>query len=350
MMENKWYMEAGKCGLIAVSSRVRLARNLKDYPFPGRMSREHRVSILKDVESALSQTGDRYAFKDLTDADVYDTRALMEKRLISPEFSEGKEVRGLFLSEDESVSIMVCEEDHLRIQALGAGLCLGDCLEKALKADGELDSKLSYAFDEALGYLTHCPTNLGTALRASVMLHLPALVESGAIRSVAANCGKLGFAVRGLYGEGSNAQGALFQISNQVTLGFSERQLIDRLADVVGQIIGMEQRQRVSGFSQDKVGIEDKAFRALGLLTSARRISSDEAMALISDLRVGVSLGVVEKPGAAELNRLLWDIQPACLHASYGSRLPPKELDVTRAELLRSRLGGSAPDFKTEPI
>ncbi len=341
-MQSKWYMEAGKCGLIAVSSRVRLARNLKDYPFPGRMSREHRLSILKEVEKALGQSETAYTFTDLTDADVYKARSLMEKHLISPEFSEGREARGLFLSQDEGVSIMVCEEDHLRIQALGAGLCLDGCLQRALKADEALDSKLSYAFDETLGYLTHCPTNLGTALRASVMLHLPALTQSGAIRSIAANCGKLGFAVRGLYGEGSNAQGALFQISNQVTLGFSENQLIERLTDVVIQIINMEQRQRAAAFSNDRTSVEDRVFRSLGLLTSARRISSDEAMQLISELRTGVSLGIVANLDAPDLNRLLWDIQPACLRVSFGSQLPPKELDIVRAELLRSRLAQAA--------
>ena len=337
-MQKKWFDETGKCGLIAVSSRVRLARNLKGYPFPGRMSREHRQAVLKDVGSALERMDGGFTFTDLTDSDVYSARALMEKRLISPEFSEGREVRGLFLSENESLSIMVCEEDHLRIQALGAGLCLDACLENALKTDEALDAKLSYAFDEMLGYLTHCPTNLGTALRASVMLHLPALKESGAMRSVAANCGKLGFAVRGLYGEGSNAQGALFQISNQVTLGFSEKQLIERLADVVGQIIGMEQSQRASGFSRDKTAVEDRVWRALGLLTSARRMSSDEAMRLVSDLRTGVSLGIIDTVGIPDLNRLLWDIQPACLCVSHGGFFPPQELDSLRAGLLRSRL------------
>lgn len=317
---------------IVISSRVRLARNLADYPFPGRLGKEKANELCSNISGLLSSNG--YKITRLDNCSEREAAALVERHVISPEFAASKIPRALASSEDGHVNIMINEEDHLRIQAMDLGLCLDECLDLVMRADDTLEENVRYAFNENYGYLTHCPTNLGTALRASAMLHLPALSASGEIRALIAAVSKLGFTVRGFYGEGTEPKGFIYQISNQLTLGLSERETIERLEKAVLNIIEKERALRQREQKRDSEGFADSAHRALGILATARRISSDEAMSLLSDLRIGVSCGEIHKIDYETINKLLWSIQPNSIAADakgQGSR----ERDHTRAELLR---------------
>ena len=336
-MSKMWYTRKGKEGDIALSTRVRLARNLIDYPFPGSLTPEKQREVVDVVAAAIasSDIGDEFRLIDMTTLSELERLQLVEKHLISNDLVTGNGVRAVLLSKDESVSIMINEEDHLRIQVLGTGLCLNDCLKRAMDIDDVLDHALNFAFDEKLGYLTKCPTNLGTGMRASAMLHLPALTQGNAIRDLSASVGKLGFVIRGLYGEGSEAKGALYQISNQMTLGFDEDTIVKRLSDVVEQMITHERNYREQAKKSGKLWLEDKIWRSAGILSYARSISTDEAMQLLSDLRLGASLGILDVD-IDKLNSLLWEIQPANLIKNSGKdNLSPEQRDIRRAELLR---------------
>ena len=318
---------------IVISSRVRLARNLTDYPFPCTITAGQARALTDRAAAVLSGAG--YNITVLEDISGREKAMLVEQHVISPEFASSGLPRALASSPDGCVNIMINEEDHFRIQASESGLCLEKCLERVFEADDLLDSKLSYAFSEKLGYLTQCPTNVGTGLRASVMLHLPALTGTGGMRALGSAVTKLGFAVRGLYGEGSEATGAIYQISNQLTLGLNERDIIERLEKAAGSIIDRERSVRESLRLQDGAAFSDRAKRALGILAMARKMSSAEAMALLSDLRVGAAAGEINGIDFEVINDLLWEIQPNCMAASVGSSSRSAR-DEKRAALLRS--------------
>ena len=336
-MEMKWYESGGDWGDIVVSSRVRLARNLSDYPFPARLSASGAGEILEKVSGCLQNEDLR--FLDLSTLNPDQRGALVERHLISPELAGKGGSCGVCISEDEHISVMINEEDHLRIQVLGSGLCLNSCLETASALDDRLEQQLPYAWDERLGYLTHCPTNLGTGLRASVMLHLPAHQESGEIRSLIAGLTKLGFAVRGFYGEGSAAAGGLYQISNQMTLGPTEQETVERLEKAVCSTVERERALRKLLWEKDPLWHNDKVWRAYGLLKHARRISSSEAMELLSDLRMGAGGEDLPQTEPGVLNRLLRQIQPHHLSLAAGESLPESARDSARAALLRESIG-----------
>lgn len=338
----KWYELNGEMSGIAISTRIRLARNLSDYPFPARLSASAAATILEKVSDFLtseSENGQTYTLTDLSLADKVTAGALVERHLISPELAAKSGSRGVVLSEDESVSIMINEEDHLRIQVLGTGLCLAECLEKANEVDDKLDGEFTYAWNEKLGYLTGCPTNLGTGLRASVMLHLPAHTESGEIRSLTMSLGRLGFAVRGIYGEGSAALGSLYQISNQFSLGPTEKETIERLEKVVKSTIEHEQELRERYNKRHENAEADRAWRAYGLLKYARKLSSAEAMGLLSDLRRGVVSGEVNDVEIPLLNTLLWSVQPNEIKIMHGdTNMDSNKRDAARATMVRETL------------
>lgn len=336
-MEAKWYESSGDWGDIAVSSRIRLARNLADYPFPARLSASGAKEILEKVSGCLSEEGLNYL--ELGSLGPNETGALVERHLISPELAGKGGSCGVCISADERISVMINEEDHLRIQVLGSGLCLSRCLEEASALDDRLESRLPYAWDERLGYLTHCPTNLGTGLRASVMLHLPAHRETGEIRSLIAGLTKLGFAVRGFFGEGSAAAGGLYQISNQMTLGPTEAETVERLEKAVCSTIERERALRRQLRDKDPLWHSDRVWRAYGILKHARRISSGEAMELLSDLRTGVGSEEMPQPELGTLNRLLRQIQPHHLSLTAGESLTEHARDSARATLLRENIG-----------
>ena len=335
---SKWYVSIGPESDTVVSTRIRLARNLAGVPFPARMSAEQRRQVNEKVRDALLSDptfGPRFKYLEMETLPDITAAALAERHLISPAFAEHREGKAILLSDDENVCIMLCEEDHIRIQVMAAGLALDEAYRTADAIDNVLASKLDYAFNERLGYLTECPTNLGTGLRASLMLHLPALEASGAIGRLAATVGKIGMTVRGTYGEGSKAVAALYQISNQVTLGISEEAAIENLRAIAAQTIQQERSLRAS---LDPDGIEDAAFRALGTLKFARAVSTKEFMELISKVRLGVAMGVIKDVKLETVEELMNSAGPAAVQAARGEPLEPAQRDKARADLARERL------------
>ena len=334
MTENKWYRSTGQDGDVVISTRVRLARNLPRVPFPACMNPEQKRQAADTILKALPERG--YRVIDMHTLPHITALSLVERHLISPEFSKREEGSVLCLSEDESASLMIGEEDHLRIQVMQAGLELDRAYRTADELDTALDSRLHFAFDDRLGYLTQCPTNLGTGMRASLMLHLPALQDGGAIQQLANTVSKLGLTIRGLYGEGSKPEGAIYQLSNQVTLGISESAAIENLKGIAAQIIREERagREELCRNPQSP----DRVWRSLGIRRTARLLRGDEFMSLISNLRVGVSLGMIEGISLDLIGGLIGDAQPATVMAMAGKEMEPAERDAARAEMVRTRL------------
>ena len=331
-----WYKNKGTEGDIVLSTRVRIARNLTEYPFPVRLDETQRKDIGNIVRDIL-ETNKTFQlnFIDMSALSSTETVSLAEKHLISPEFACDTLGRSLLLSDDEDISIMICEEDHIRIQTVYPGLSLEEAFETALKIDEILEKKLSYAFDENLGYLTQCPTNIGTALRASVMLHLPALNKKGAMQRLSTTVAKLGLTLRGSYGEGSEVSGDIYQLSNQVTLGISEEAAIKNLNSIAMQIIAQEKQARALLVKDEDY--LDRIYRAYGILKSAYKLTSKELINLISYVRVGVSEGILDIP-AEKLRRLTVLLQPATLNAMSGKVLTQTERDVLRSQKIREEL------------
>lgn len=343
MTEAKWYESSGSDGDIAVSTRARLARNLKDYPFPGHMNSAEQQTVMDLVSSLMVEAagGNEFEFIDLGSADPALALSLVERHLISPQMiKKDYGCHGVVLSRDEGVSVMICEEDHLRIQKLLPGHCVWECLKEVETVDKLIEGSVSYAFDARLGYLTRCPTNLGTGLRLSVMLHLPALTETGHIRYVSEQAAKLGFAVRGMYGEGTRPEGSIYQISNQITLGLTESEIARQLESAVQDLIGREKSMRRQLMNNDPTAMEDRVWRAHAILSSARRIDTAEAMSLLSDLRLGVSIGLIDGIGFETLNGLMTKIQPSLVSGTGGGNLSGNERDALRANIIRQALVG----------
>lgn len=331
-----WYKNKGNEGDIVLSTRVRLARNLSEYPFPMRLDENRKKAIGNTVRDILVEDSScDFDFIDMSALSPAETVSLAEKHLISPEFACDTAGRSLLLSKDEDISIMICEEDHIRIQTVYPGLSLQEAFETALKIDEILESKLSYAFDENLGYLTQCPTNIGTALRASVMLHLPALSKKGAMQRLSTTVAKLGLTLRGSYGEGSEISGDIYQLSNQVTLGISEEAAIKNLNSIAMQIIAQEKQTRAILIKDEDY--LDRIYRAYGILKSAYKLTSKELMNLISYVRVGVSEGILDIP-TEKLRSLTVLLQPATLNAQSGRVMSQTERDVLRSQKVREEL------------
>jgi protein arginine kinase len=337
-----WYIEKGPESDVVISSRVRLARNLKEYPFPFMMEREDEAKIVNLIKEAFMNNKNSVAgnlhYIDMKNINPTDKTFLVEKHIVSQDLVESQRDRGVLVSMDEKISIMINEEDHLRIQCLFAGMQLDNAWSLCSKIDDFLEESIEMAFDSKFGYLTCCPTNIGTGLRASVMLHLPALTMTGYIKGILEACSKLGIAVRGLYGENSEASGNMYQISNQVTLGQTEEEIIVNIKNVISQIIEQERLMRKEIYRQNPYRLEDKVCRAAGVLSNARIISSEESMKMLSDVRLGVDMGIIRDISIEELNEIMLLIQPAGLQKTAGKQLSPDERDVKRAEMVRNRL------------
>ena len=316
---------------IAVSTRVRLARNYADLPFPSKMSRQQAIKLNDRVTKRLK--GGEFSAITMSSLSPVERQVLVERHLASKELTEKPEGM-LLLSKSETVSIMVNEEDHLRIQCVLEGLQL----EEADNLSRSVDAMLSadgYAFDPRLGYLTACPTNVGTGMRASVMLHLPASVLTGSIQSMFDTVGKFGYTVRGFYGEGTQALGDMYQISNQVTLGISEEEIIGNLGEVVRSIIKKERSAREALLKGDNGELADRLHRSLGALKYARRMSSAEAMQALSDVKLGLSLGLFEGIKVPDVEKLVTLTQPASVAATLSSGATAAQRDEARAKMLR---------------
>ncbi|MCM1364463.1 MAG: protein arginine kinase [Faecalibacterium sp.] len=332
----KWYTNNANESDIVLSTRVRLARNLRDYPFPANLNKDARNKVnelVKDILISPEDTDLKYT--DMSDLTSYQAVSLAEKHLISPEFASDNTGRALILSDEEDVSIMLCEEDHVRIQVIYPGLSLDDAYEKASQFDDKLGKSADIAFDERIGYLTQCPTNLGTGMRASVMLHLPALGRTSAISRLATTVAKLGLTLRGAYGEGSEPIGDIYQLSNQVTLGISEKAAIQNLQSITEQIVTQERKARESLLKDDM--FIDKIWRAYGILKNAHMISCNEFTNLVSLVRLGASAGIISVE-LSTLSRLLIEMQPATINASAGTTYSAAQRDVIRAKSIKEAL------------
>ena len=325
---------------IIISTRVRLARNLKDYPFPCKLSEQGRQKVNEKVRAAITQSNSAlqndFEYIKMSDLPPVDSVALVEKRLVSPEFISDTNGRALLLSKDKSLSIMINEEDHIRLQVIKNGLALEEAYDTADKLDTLLDENLEFAFDEKLGYLTQCPTNLGTGMRASVMLHLPALEKSKAISRIAGSLSKLGLTIRGAHGEGTEPKGALYQLSNQVTLGISEKSAIENLKNIALQLASQEEQARERLCSS--IDIQDTIARSLGILKYSMLISHDEALNLLSNVRMGVLSGQITDINTDVIDSLMTEIEPATLSVSTGKQLSPRERDIERAKIIKEKL------------
>lgn len=342
---SRWMDASGPESDIVVSSRARVARNMAGLPFPHLLSEPDARQVIHSVRLAV-ENGDlkrsfgKLEITEMSELTPVERQILVEKHLISPDLLESYQKKAVVLSGDEVISIMVNEEDHLRLQCLLPGLQLREAWGKINDLDDGLEKTLEYAYDENLGYLTACPTNVGTGLRASVMLHLPGLVLVNRIRDVLGSVSKLGLTVRGLYGEGTDASGNLFQLSNQVTLGQMEEDIISGIISVTGQLISSERAAREALMRERREQIEDRVERAYGLLGHARIMSSEEAVRLLSDLRLGVSLNIIEGIPASLVTELIVAIRPAFLVKWAGRELTPFARDTIRASLIREKLAG----------
>lgn len=335
-----WLDGSGSKSEIVLSTRVRLARNLRHEPFPHRAREDQLRGVLQRVERAAAASASLGggAFLAMHELGALERRFLVERHLVSHELSEVARPRGLFVAPGEQLSLMINEEDHLRLQSLASGLMLGEAWSLADRADDDLDGALEYAYHEEWGYVTACPTNAGTGLRASALIHLPALVLTKQIEKVLKGIMQMGLAVRGLYGEGSEVVGNLFQISNQTTLGPSEKETLESLERVTRQILAAEERARETLLRDARVQIEDKVYRAFGSLRYGRAMSSAEVVNLCSAVRLGVAIGLGELPPLRALNELLVLTQPAHLQRRLGRALEPPERNVHRATFVREYL------------
>lgn len=333
---NKWYVENGTEGDIVISTRVRLARNLEDYPFPCRLTVKGKEKVCEEIKNAvLSEDNWGFGYTQMKDFTRAQAVSLAERHLISPEFASDRAGRALLLTDDEAVSIMLCEEDHIRLQIMMSGLALKEAFSVADKIDNIISSKLNYAYDDRIGYLTQCPTNLGTAMRASVMLHLPALTRCGQIGKLASTVSKLGLVIRGAYGEGSSPRGDIYQLSNQITLGISEESALNNLQSITLQLVAQE-RAAAEKLIENPTE-EDRIFRAWGILKNARVLSGDEFMELSSLVRMGISNKAIDYD-IAKLNELTIRVQPATINAAEGKELSSQQRDILRAIWVREAL------------
>jgi protein arginine kinase len=338
----EWLRGVGPMSDIVISSRIRLARNLADFPFLARASEDDRRRIFRTLTETFSAAGlDHNVYLlDMEELDEIDRQVLVERHLISRQHAEGEGCRAVAVSASETRSLMINEEDHLRIQVLRSGLQLEALWGEISEIDNLIEAQTDYAFDARLGYLTACPTNVGTGLRVSVMLHLPALKMTGEIEKVLRAAKDLRLAVRGLYGEGTDAIGDFYQVSNQITLGKSEEEVIEKFSqNVIPRIVEYERAARNALADERAVQLDDKVWRAFGILENARAMASDETLFFLSHVRMGVSMGRLQGIDVGTINELFLRIQPAHLQKMHGHALSGEERSIARANYLRSRLG-----------
>lgn len=337
----EWLRGAGPDTDVVVSTRIRLARNLANFPFTSRAAPHHKSEIETKVRDAFAKADlpVRPKYLNVTTLPALDRQFLVERQLISRELANVLEgPRGVAFDERESVSIMVNEEDHLRLQVMRSGMALDDAWAEIDKVDDALEAKLTYAFHDQFGFLTACPTNVGTGMRASVMLHLPALGITKQIEKVFRALQKINLVVRGLYGEGSRASGDLYQISNQVTLGKAETRVLTEIREVIAMILQYERQARQVLLRERKQAEQDRVARALGTLGSATMITSEETMELLSAVRLGIHLNLVDDITPLTLNQLFIHTQAAHLQKLMGTPLDGEERNAARARYLRNKL------------
>ncbi len=324
---------------IVISSRIRLARNLDKTPFPasiGSDKKDETLKILKasvlESNSTLSKDFEEFNLDKLSNTEKV---SMLEEHLISPQMVKGNG-RSVLVNKDKTMSIMFMEEDHIRLQVIMGGYCLDEAFDLADKVDNVIEESVTYAFDEKFGYLTACPTNAGTGLRASVMMHLPALTMTGNITRVLQSVSGVGISVRGLYGEGTNSEGCLYQISNSITMGLTEKEIIEKVKSIVNKISGLEKQTREMLAEKRNTELSDKLYRSYGVLKYARSVTSAEAKTMLSDVMLGQNMGIIPCDGKMTPLELMVKTAPSVL--SEGKELSPAERDTARAELIRKNI------------
>lgn len=341
----EWLRGDGPQREIVISTRLRLARNITGFPFHSRASTEQRAEIAETLTAAVrkSKLPKEMLHLDVERLDELDRQLLVERHLISKALSEASGARRVVFERSEVCSLMINEEDHLRIQVLRSGLQLDQAWEHINSVDDAIEEQVEYAFDQKFGYLTACPTNVGTGIRVSVMLHLPALRLTGELEKIVHAARELKLAVRGLFGEGTEALGDFFQISNQLTLGVAETEIIDEFRDeVIPRIVQFEQSARKALLKSKPQALDDKIWRAMGLLCNARMMSSNEALQCLSHVRMGLHIGRLRSVDLQTINELFLQTQPAHLQKLQGERLTGEQRSVARAALMRSRLANGS--------
>lgn len=335
-----WYNEIGQDNPVVVSTRCRYARNLSGYKFPSKMSENDAENLIGEISDCFITSNASFSkdFKVLNTKDLKSDEllSLFEKRLVSHEFVKQSLPGACILSKDENVSIMLCEEDHIRLQVILPGYRIKEALDKAKKFDTLLEGRLSYAKSDRLGYLTACPTNLGSGLRISTMLHLPALTLTKKINGILNSLGKLGLTIRGMYGEGTNAGGNLYQLSNQITLGISDEDISKKVTNVVDQICQIELNMRNVILKENESELKNRCMRAYGILTNSYALTSEETLKYLSDVRLGSSLGILTTP-FQNISNLLVLGSPSCIIAEKNVTEPSKR-DILRAEMAKKLL------------
>ena len=337
-----WMKPAGAESDIVLSSRIRLARNICGIPFPNRADAKQLASVVASARNLipdLERSGHKYEAINLDSLTPIDRFVLVERHITSPNHVQNPDDRSILLRDDAAISILVNEEDHIRIQSMRPGLDLMKAYDTANSIDDVIESKLDFAYNEQLGYLTSCPTNIGTGLRASVMLHLPGLVMTKQIQRMVTAATQLGLAVRGMYGEGSEASGNIFQLSNQLTLGYSEQEIVDNLTSVARQVVEQERSARKTLMTEAELSLADRIWRAYGVLRFARSISGQEALSLLSEVRLGIDLGILDTVEPQVFNELLTATRPHYLIRQYGKpEFDSSQRDQLRARVIREKL------------
>lgn len=337
-MKSKWFEKDGFRDDVVISTRVRLARNVEGFAFPRHLTEDDAKKLAQKVSAVLNETG--YGFEETDIAPLNDLQKnfLLEEYTISKNLFEGLSARKVFTGNDGHVSIMFGEEDHLRLQCIYAGFEPDKAYDLINKVDNLIGEKLPFAFSEKYGYLTTCPTNVGTGMRVSFMLHLPALSMTGHIDELFATIGKLGIAVRGVYGEGSKSTGHIYQISNQVTLGLSENEIIEKLTEVVNRIIAQEKELRNRISKENGIAFTDKIMRSYGTLKYASVVSTNELLELLSNVRLGVSMGMIENVKLSDITNIMINARPAHIMTGVENAMTAFDRDVKRARLVKDIL------------
>ena len=330
-----WYLETGNNSEVVISSRIRLTRNIREIPFINKMKKEDFEKVLSITENAINSIGYGLKFMLLKNMDDITKFSLVEKHLITPEFALNKNGYGaLAINDEENISIMINEEDHIRIQVFSAGENLNELLNLAMEIDKKLEKHINYAYNDKFGFLSNCPGDAGTGLKASCMVHLVGLSKTGNIRKILDVVGGFDMNVRGIYGEGTVSQGDMYQISNKQTLGISEEETIRKLGIITEKVIEQEKLAR-DILTKNSIELEDRVYRLFGLLSNCRKISYEECAKILSEIRLGVDLGIIKELTDAKVNKIELYTKPNSLQKHLGKELESYERDIERAKLIK---------------
>lgn len=332
---SNWYLQNGKESDVVLSTRIRLARNIKEFEFPNKYSKDEGKKILEKIKEITPSLGYGLKFINLDDIDDITKISLIEKHLLSPEFAMSKkENKAMLINDDENICIMLNEEDHIRMQVFSAGLDLENLLDLSIEIDEKLENLVNYAYSDQYGYLTSCPTNVGTAMRASVMVHLPALTITGNIGKVLQAANNFGMNIRGIYGEGTKSQGDVYQIFNNQSLGITEQEIIKNVKAITEKVIEQERLAR-KYLGKKVLDLENRVYRAYGLLAYSSKLSSEECRELLSDVKLGTDLGIIKELNDMQVNKLQLYTKPGNLQKYFGKPLTGEERDIRRTEIIK---------------